>query len=235
MSAKVLIGIQARLTNTRLPEKCRKLISGVPMLERVIDAAKKSQHFINSSGKDQTRVEICLLTPKGDPLADEYRYHCPVVEGPEDDVLTRYHMALTTFNPDYLVRVTSDCPLIPPFVISKHILNAVKHNHDYVSNVHPDVRTHPDGWDCEVISSRLLKWVNQYAREKSDREHVTPLIRNSPPSWASIAHVVGYMDNSHLKLSVDTEEDLHFVRTYHEILTKKIKTVKESGQGMFRL
>ena len=232
---KVLIGIQARLTNTRLPEKCRELISGVPILERVISACKKSQSYINQSGKDDIKVEVCLLTPTGDPLAQEYKSHCPVVEGPEEDVLSRYNIAMEQFDPDFLVRITSDCPLIPPFIISKHILAAVKYRYDYVSNVHPDIRTHPDGWDTEVVSQRLMKWLHQNAVEKEDREHVTPLLRQDPPGWATIANAVSYMDNSHLKLSVDTKEDLHFVRTYHDILSRKLEAAKESGHWMFRI
>lgn len=235
MPSNVLIAIQARLNNTRLPGKCRLLIAGVPMLERVITAAKKSSFYINKSGRDDIKVEVCLVVPEGDPLAQEYKNHCPVVQGSESDVLSRYHQAMEIFKPDYVVRLTSDCPLIPPFVITKHIVNAISHGHDYVSNVDPAVRTSPDGWDCEVVSSKLLRWAWENAKEEYDREHVTTIIRSSPPSWASVAHVVGYLDLSHLKLSVDTEEDLFFVRTYYDILTRKINTAKDSASGMFRL
>jgi spore coat polysaccharide biosynthesis protein SpsF (cytidylyltransferase family) len=232
-NAKVLIAIQARLTSKRLPQKVRMPIGGVPILERVINAAKKSQHFINCSPKNRTNVEVCLVVPKGDELAEEYKNHCPVIEGPEDDVLTRYHMALTTFAPDYVVRITADCPLLPPFVITGHIVRAVNNHYDYVSNVDPRVRTAPDGHDCEVVSNRLLKWLNQHAVEAYDREHVTTLVRSDPPPWAETANVLSNIDTSHLKLSVDTEEDLLFVRTYHEILKNKKKAAAEIGKGIF--
>jgi spore coat polysaccharide biosynthesis protein SpsF (cytidylyltransferase family) len=234
MSSKVLIGIQARSTNTRLPGKCRMPIGGVPIIERVIRACKKSQNFVASSPRHNISVEVCLLIPRGDSLLD-YQKECPVVEGPEHDVLSRYHMAMDTFQPDYLVRITADCPLIPPAVISKHILNTVTHSYDYVSNVDPRVRTAPDGHDCEVISNRLMRWVNTNAIDAYDREHVTTLLRSDPPPWAETANMVSYMDQSHLKLSVDTEEDLLFVRTYHDILTQKVRLASEIGKGVFRI
>lgn len=232
-NAKVLIAIQARSTSSRLPGKARMLLNGVPILERVINAAKKSQYFINCAPRYRVNTEVCLLVPRGDPLGEEYKNHCPVIEGPEDDVLTRYHMALTTFNPDYIVRVTADCPLIPPFVITGHIIRAVQHQYDYVSNVDPRVRTAPDGHDCEVVSNRLMKWLDTHAVEKYDREHVTTLVRSDPPPWAETANILGHVDESHLKLSVDTEEDLLFVRTYHEILRNKKKLAAEIAKGLF--
>jgi len=234
-TAKVLIGIQARLNNTRLPGKCRELIGGKPMLERVITAAIKSARHMNTDPRSNIKAEVALLVPKGDPLGDEYRVFCPVVEGPEDDVLTRYHMALTTFAPDYMVRLTSDCPLIPPFVITNHVTKAVKNQMDYVYNCDPDIRMHPDGWDTEVISHRLLKWLNEHAHTKYDREHVTSLIHKEQPDWAVIKPVLGYTDNHHLKLSVDTQEDLDYVRIYFDVMNKKINKAEGKFGGMFRL
>ena len=233
MSAKVLIAIQARSNNTRLPGKCRMLVGGVPMLERVIREAKKSQNHIHTDPRKNIGVEVCVLVPRADPLAEEYRLHCPIIEGPEDDVLTRYHMALTTFNPDYIVRITADCPLIPPKTITAHIVRAVSNQLDYVSNCDPDTRTSADGHDVEVISRRLLEWVHKYAVTPYDREHVTPLIRKEKPDWATRKDIHEKIDYSQLKLSVDTEEDLFFVNGWFNLQRKKHATSVERDGGMF--
>lgn len=124
------------------------------------------------------------------------------------------------------MRITSDCPLLPPFIISKHIIIADKYEYDYVSNVHPKVRMAPDGWDCEVISAEMLEWANKNAKTEADREHVTTYIRDHPPRWAKVANVLGHAEFSHLKLSVDTQEDLEFVRTYQKICSDKIERAK---------
>ena len=234
MSLNFVIGIQARTANTRLPGKCRELIGGIPMLDRVIYAAQKSADYLNR-GKGNIKVTPCLLTPYDDPLAKDYRAKILTFEGPEEDVLSRYMVGFEALKPDYMVRITSDCPMIPPFVITKHITIAEKHGFDYVSNVNPDVRTCVDGHDTEVLSANLLKWIDQTAKSKGDREHVTTLLHKQKPKWATFANVVSYADYSQMKLSVDTESDLEFVRGMHDILERKIEGAKQSAQGFFRI
>lgn len=225
--SKVLIAIQARSTNSRLPGKCNMEINGKTMLEWVIGAAQRSAQYINK-GNRGLEAQVALVIPVGDKLAERYetRRDLTLVTGPEQDVLTRYKKAADQLNPDFTVRITSDCPLIPPYVISKHIIIAEKYGYDYVSNVHPTVRMAPDGWDCEVISNKMLEWVDKIAIKDHDREHVTTLIRDNPPKWAKIANVLGHGEFSHLKLSVDTQEDLEFVRTYQKICSDKIEKAK---------
>lgn len=77
------------------------------------------------------------------------------------------------------------------------------------------------------MSKEILEWANNNAKSKEDKEHVTPIIRNSPPKWAKIANVLGHAEFSHLKLSVDTQEDLDFVRTYQKICSDKIELGKD--------
>lgn len=211
-----LIGIQARSTSTRLPDKCSADISGKTMLGHCLDACKKAAEYLNArpsqSGGLQTAVAI--LVPTGDPLAELYRHSCLVFEGSEHDVLERYYQAVSLTQSNYCVRVTSDCPLIPSFLISKMLkIAAIDANrYDYFSNVDPRVRTALDGQDVEVISSRLLRWAYEHAREPRDREHVTTFIRSNAPKWAKVGCVVGYYDLSDVKLSVDTQEELDLVR-----------------------
>ena len=66
-----------------------------------------------------------------------------------DDVLERFYYAAKSENPDWLVRLTSDCPLIDPVIIDEVIKYAVDNDCDYASNtLNP---TYPDGLDVEVF------------------------------------------------------------------------------------
>ena len=197
------------------------------MLDWVIRAGQRSASYINK-GDRYLNVSVALLVPEGDKLIEKYqrRRDLDLIIGSEDDVLERYQKACKELDADYMTRITSDCPLIPPFIISKHIIIANKYKYDYISNVHPEVRMSPDGWDCEVMSKDILDWTFKEAKEKTDREHVTTYIRSDPPKWAKIANVLGHAEFSHLKLSVDTQEDLDFVRTYQQICSKKIEIAK---------
>jgi spore coat polysaccharide biosynthesis protein SpsF (cytidylyltransferase family) len=235
----VAICIQARSNNTRLPGKCLADINGMPMLDRVLMAAEKSASYINNGEDKNIKVSTYLLVPEGDILIERYQHRLKtkLLTGSETDVLSRYMVAVNTVKPDYIVRITSDCPLIPPFLITKHIVNAVNYNYDYVSNVHPEVRMAPDGWDCEVISQALMKWADETATSQSDREHVTTIIRSQPPGWAKRACVLSHGEFSTLKISVDTEQDLEYVRDYHRVISQKIDKARDKNicDGFFIL
>jgi len=231
---QVVIAIQARLNNSRLPGKILEYIGTKRMLDHVIDACKSSRIHINKqTWRHSINVDMCLLAPESECKEFSGMTSVPTFYGPENDVLTRYDRALELM-PKYIVRVTSDCPLLPSELITKHIMLAVKHRLDYVSNVDPRFRTSPDGYDVEVMSKDLFDYVLQNAITPDDREHVTSFIRHSAPSWARIAHVMHNVDESGLKYSVDTAEDLEFVRKIHEEKQKKLALLKRTKDGIYK-
>ncbi len=221
--SRVLIAIQARSGSTRLPRKAFEAIGDKRMLDHVIDSCKTAKRYLlRHPEKPITAIDIVVVTPERDPIAEAFRGHCPVLEGPSSDVLGRYQLAAERFNPDYVVRITGDCPLIPDYIISKHVVIAVMNKYDYVSNVDEGSRTAVDGHDCEVMSTALLKWLADNATLDSDREHVTPMARRAPPDWAKHGAIIHYDDRSALKLSVDTMEDLTRVRAAYDTRNTKI-------------
>ena len=54
--------------------------------------------------------------------------------GSESDVLDRFYKSVEYKNPDWIVRVTSDCPLIDPKLVDDVIAFTIKNNKDYVTN-----------------------------------------------------------------------------------------------------
>ena len=229
---RILIGIQARSTSERLPGKCFLELDGKPVLQHVIDACERSAIYMNRHGhKTRTLVTTALLIPYKDEIKDRFRGRPIIVEGPEDDVLTRYRVAADRLDADYIVRVTGDCPLLPPPVITKHIKVALMNETDYVSNVDENMRTAIDGFDVEVISKRALRWADENARTPAQREHVTLALREIPlPEDYRVAHVVGYLNLSHLKLSLDTWEDFERIQAHYEA-TKRALEQGEARHG----
>lgn len=230
MPRKILIGIQARSGSTRLPRKAFELIGEKMMLDHVIEACKRAASYIVK--KERVSARVAVLTPDGDPIATAFANRCDIVQGPEKDVLARYILALDEYEPDLVVRVTGDCPMLPSRVISRMMGLALQFGYDYVSNVDERFRTAIDGEDCEVISARLLREAGKLAVSSSDREHVTPLIRRMPPNWAEIGTAVNFFDHSGIKLSVDTLEDLERVRkAYDEAQRKYTLATRTFGQS----
>lgn len=234
MSIKIIIAIQARSTSTRLPGKVFELIDGKEILQHVLDSAEESCLYINKfSDKNRTTVKTCLVIPEGDPIGEKYKHKTLIFEGSENDVLSRFMVMVNKLNPDYIVRITSDCPLLPSYLISKHMNIAVKGRYDYVSNVDENLRTCVDGHDVEVISLRAMEWLDKNAIKKEYREHVTQFIRvGRLPQNFRVAHVIGHLYQPEIKLSVDTKEDLERVREEYSKVKKCIEiAIKKDGEN----
>ena len=213
--SKVLIGIQARSGSTRLPRKAYELIGGRMMMDRVLEIGKAASKSITSNGRFS--ATLAILTPVGDSIATDFRSRgAEIVQGPEEDVLARYACAVKAYDPDWIIRITGDCPMLPPNVVNSVFHLAVKNGYDYISNADERCRTSMDGTDCEVISRRMFDHVAREAKTDHDREHVTPFCRREPPHWATVGVVIAHFDLSGLKYSVDTPEDLARVRAAHE-------------------
>lgn len=209
---KIVIGIQARSTSTRLPNKIHMRLNGKAILQWVIDACQKAEKYLLPEYKKLEAQSItCVLTPKEDVTVKLYGSTLPVLQGAEDDVLSRYADAVKHFGADYIIRITSDCVFIPSHLIAKHIKAALIRGCDYTTNTH--IRTWKEGFDCEVLSRRLVEWLDKNASEPTDREHVTTLIAKEKPfpfrdrGKASICHILSPLDESNEKTSIDTLED----------------------------
>ncbi len=228
----VLIAIQARSSSTRLPKKCFEPLGSKRLLDHVIDACDRSAKYSNRfTYRSKYSTGVALLIPTGDPIKAAFGSQIAIVEGSEIDVLSRFMDAQHKYNADYICRITGDCPLIPSYVISKHISLAVVSGYDYVSNVDEDCRLSLDGIDCEVMSRRMLTWLDENALTRDEREHVTLRARSEPPKWAKRGLTASYFDQSHLKLSVDTPEDLALVRaSYDRVGEKLLRAEKRYGR-----
>ncbi len=218
----VLLAIQARSASTRLPNKVMLPLGGKPIIDHVINACKKSLKYMNNySQKSKINVNMCIVIPEGDKLIHYLRD--PIVVGPEEDLITRYKNAMEKYTPDYLVRITGDCPMIPSYLITKAINCAVKGEYDFLSNAHPNLRTFADGHDVEVCNKKLFSWLDKTSQE---REHVFQILyENVYPEWR-IGHIFSYIDLSSVKLSVDTEKDYKLVKKQFDSRFDKISKWK---------
>lgn len=231
--SNALIAVQARSTSKRFPNKVSALIDGKPLLDHVLAACFSAQKYVNrNSSKTGVVANVALLIPTGDPLKDKYSRRLDIFEGPEDDVLQRYYDAAKEAHADYIVRITGDCPLVPPYLISKAITILTKGDHEFVSNADDSCRTSIDGVDVEAMTFKALEWAYRETSRKESREHVTPLMYGKTPEWFSVACLMGFVDLSTVKLSVDTEEDLTKVDKMFQRINSKIKRAEEKyGKG----
>lgn len=223
----VSIIIQARSTSTRFPGKIFEKIGTKQILQHVLDACQNSASYINAyTNKHGMIASVSLAVPYNDALIPHYSRHT-IIQGPENDVLKRYKMAADKLESHYIVRITSDCPFVPPYLISKAIGWAVQDNLDFLTNADPRYRTSPDGHDVQVMSNRLLAWLDTNAKDDDDREHVTTLLNKTRPTGFTFGNITGFADYSNLKLSVDTPEDLERMSEMHN---KIVEAVRSAGK-----
>lgn len=202
--------IQARSGSTRLPKKALRIICGRPLLWHVIMRVKKSQSVAKVILATTTRPEDRALVR----VADACRVES--FTGSDHDVLDRYYQAAVQFGGDPIIRITGDCPLIDPAVIDEVLAFYLRKQPEIDYTFTPAL--YPEGNDTEVFSFASLKEAWRHARKPSEREHVTPYIKEH----ATVARIEKKgTDYSGMHWSVDERQDLRFVRSVYRHLYSK--------------
>lgn len=204
---KIIAITQARYGSSRLPGKVLKTIGDKTLLEihlrRVLNS-QKINGVVVATTQEPESATIAEIAKKN---------NCNVYKGDMNDVLDRYYKAALPENPDYVVRVTSDCPLIDAGIIDAVIDQCIQEKADYCSNtLNPSF---PDGLDVEVFTFAALQKAWKEATLQSDREHVTAYIwRNSSLKEGTLFKSSSYnsaTDYSGIRLTVDEEKDFALV------------------------
>jgi spore coat polysaccharide biosynthesis protein SpsF (cytidylyltransferase family) len=202
---RILIAIQARSTSQRLPGKSLMHLEDKPILNMVVNECLRSSQYL-SGPKTGDSCSVAILTPYDDEISKR-KWNCEVIQGDENDVLSRFVTAAFQVDADFIVRITADCPMIISTVISKCCNVATKNNLDFVTNAHPEYRTSIDGLDVEVMSRKALAWLHNNALTATDREHVTKKLYDGKIPELKYGFILNDFDLSHIKLSIDTKQE----------------------------
>ena len=195
--------IQARMGSSRLPGKVMKFVDkDVPLIHFLLNQLENSKKI--------EKIVVATTTLEQDDQISNYvtnlGFDC--FRGSSDDVLARYYDCSQKFSFSNIVRITSDNPLIDPTLVDDIIKKFKKNNFDYVANCIE--RTFPYGTETEIFSSSALEIAIKNANLPDEREHVTPYFKSNPQF--RIFNVNNVDDVSHLRWTVDTQNDLDFVK-----------------------
>ena len=218
MGINTILVTQARLGSTRLPGKVLKVIENKFLLQIHLERL--------SQCKNVNEIIVATTENNADKIiydkAKEWGYKA--YRGSEANVLDRFYQAVKDKNPNWIVRVTSDCPLIDPKLVEKIITFAQAHNCDYVTN--GLIEHFPDGQDVEVLKFSALELAWKNAKLKSELEHVTPYIRNNANAKGdNLFTIKNYpcpKDYSSIRMTVDEPEDFELI----SYLVQKLGTDK---------
>jgi spore coat polysaccharide biosynthesis protein SpsF len=208
----MILGIlQARMSSTRLPGKVMAPVLGEPMIGRQVERLRRAK-----------RLDALVVATSDQPDDDGLAAYCeglglPVYRGSLPDVLDRFHHAALAFGPaSTVVRMTADCPLADWTLVDRVIETQAAGGFDYANNTSPE-RTFPHGLDVEAMRAGALAQAWREASDPYEREHVTPFLYRRPERYR-LGSVVSDRPASELRWTVDTAQDLAFVREVYAAL-----------------
>ena len=198
--------IQARCGSTRLPNKVLKDLCGKPALQRMIERVCKSKLV------DEVMV-VTSIEKNNLPilkLCSEMGVRVGI--GSEDDVLDRFYQTAKLLAPEYVIRLTADCPCFDAGLLDAAI-SAMDEDTDYCGMLS---ESFADGLDLEIMKFSALKKAWHEAEHSFEREHVTQYIVRHPEIFhiQNFESPIGYFGNH--RWTVDEPEDFELVQKVYE-------------------
>ena len=202
MTDLVAIIIQARTGSSRLPGKVLAELGGRPTLTFLTERLRRCNYVDNFILATTELEEDDYLAALGESIG------LNVVRGSQNDVLSRFATAVKATDASTIVRITGDCPLVDPNLLDEMVEEFKNQDFDYFSNcITP---TYPDGLDIEIFTRRALLLAQAECKDASQREHVTPWIRESGRCF--LGQKQHHTDFSAMRWTVDEPEDLQVIR-----------------------
>ncbi len=204
MTEHAAIVLQARLGSRRLPGKVLAVIAGRTLLEHCVErlrATSKLPVIVATTTRDEDDAVV----------VDGERLGVEVLRGPDDDVLGRFLMVASRLGLREIVRATADNPAVdmdaPRRVLEARRRTAADH-----------VTEHglPLGTAVEAVTVDALFRSAELTTDPDDREHVTRFVRRAPHFFAFQMAAPADVRRPDLRLTVDTPDDLRFVRAVFE-------------------
>lgn len=203
---KYLALIQARCGSTRLPNKVLKDLCGKPALQRMIERVQRSKLL------DEVMV-ITSIEKNNLPLLKLCaELNIRIGVGSEDDVLDRYYQTAKLLRPEYVIRLTADCPCFDAGLLDQ-ALSSMKSDAVYLGMTS---ESFADGLDLEIMKFSALEKSWREAHHSFEREHVTQYIIKHPEIFKlqDFVSPIGYFGNH--RWTVDEPEDFELVTKIYE-------------------
>ncbi len=203
--------IQARMSSTRLPGKVMLRFSGNTLLGHIIERLSYSKcitQVVVATTKNSSDDELV-----GWLKENNFNYF----RGDESNVLDRYYESAKYCKAQHIARITSDDPFKDPQIIDDIAKLYFEKSLDFAYNNKPP--SFAEGLDTEIFSFEALERANRNARDTFEREHVTQHFYRNPREFKQ-QNLVSSKDFSHLRWTIDTQQDLKMTELVYENLYK---------------
>jgi spore coat polysaccharide biosynthesis protein SpsF len=209
--ARIVAILQARMGSMRFPGKVMADLAGRPMLEQIIRNLRRARLITQLVVATTALTQDDIIARLADSL------DVPFYRGSESDVLDRYYRAAQQFEAEIVVRLTADNPMVDGAFVDCCLGQFASADPpvDYLDT--GGSPPFPVGLSVEVFRFRALEEAWREDRDPASREHVTPYIRCHPQGFRS-KRVANRANDSDLRWTIDTEEDLVRVRRIYDAL-----------------
>ena len=201
---KVSAIIQARMGSTRLPGKVLMPLAGRPVLWHIIHRLKKCRtidDIVVATSDQKEDDKLAAWCCKND---------IPVFRGPEENVLQRFALAIESLDPEIIIRICGDSPMVDPQVIDQLVTHLVNTGTDHCKGDKKTPTIH-EGFSpfSRHAFERLLA---EAANDSVAIEHVTAYFDQHPERFKTTTIP---MPREHwfsgARMSIDTPADLRFM------------------------
>lgn len=217
----ILVIIQARIGSTRLPGKVLKPLGQSDVLSYVVERCRKIE------GIQEVVVATSDLS-QDDAIATwcqekQVAYY----RGSEQNVLSRFIEAAKPYQPDYIMRVTSDCP----FVDYEMATDIVKKLNEHPAEIVDITESLPRGLAVELVSYTALQHITNRELAERHREHVTYYAYEYKEQFTRLAYEPPKaIQHKSLRITLDTDEDYALCNAianhFNDSLVSSIDVVK---------
>ncbi len=195
---RTIVIIQARMGSSRLPGKVLMPLGEHCELDYVVTRCRIIR------GIDEVIVATSTL-PGDDPIEAWCRSNSVACfRGSEDDVLSRYYECALAYSPEYVIRVTADCPFID-YELAGRIVEAMYQEPADLVVLNGSL---PRGLSVEMFAFKSLERIHEIGREHRHREHVTFYAYEFPDQFRAVSvDVPEELRYPELRITLDTPED----------------------------
>lgn len=216
--------VQARMGSTRLPGKVLLPLpandDGMPVLWHVFQRLKAS--------KAVAKWVLATSTWHTDNVLQEFgdKYGIDVWRGSEGDCLERLFTGAVAYGAkkgDYVVRITSDCPLVEARFIDQSVEECIAGKYDQYGlwDQVPRATRFADGLDVQVFSFDGMSRMNDNAKQPHEREHVGPYMMDHPDKFR-LGHLkFSVVEATDRNWTLDNPRDYDFLCEVYSRLWKK--------------
>lgn len=220
-TVKTLAIIQARMGSSRLPGKVLKPLGDVDVLTYDIERCRAIQ------GVSDVIIATSLL-PQDDEIVSWCKAHqVKYFRGSEEDVLDRYVQCAKIYKPDYIMRVTSDCPLVD-YEMAAEMIKLMERERKDIMLLDGKL---PRGLAVELISYEALLCIHESGQESRHREHVTYYAYEYKEQFDTVTYKIpANRQEPHFRITLDTEEDYvlitEIVKEFNNPLVSSVEVIK---------